>query len=570
MGDFFDSLMDEARTRTARRVPDQSRRSIADRRDPQHRASPRGASRSYLQINRDERRLSLSGVVAAEDQRFPRPAERWTGQGGTLLPDRDYYLKDDGRFVRIRAQYVDYLSSIFALAGRQNAATDARAVLALETSIARLQWTPEQTRDPASTAKKFSLAALEREMPGFDWARWARPQGIDRTGYVILAQPSFFKSFAALVETTAIETGKMWLLSRLLTAAAPYLTPALSDARFEFFGRVLSGQELPRTHWKRGVGLVDGFLGDATGRLYVERHFPASSKVRVEKLVATLVVAFRQALTESAWMSEFGKRSALAKLSTLSTRVGYPDRWRDYHGLLVKPDDLFGNVQRARQFDGDYRLRRLSQPAANGEWLMTPQTVNAYYNPVHQRNRVAGSDAAAATLQCGCRRCGELWRDWRDCGPRDRSWLRRPRAPPRRQACATGGRRETKSIPESRGHSSSSSMVHADGGRARQRPGHAARKHRRSGRPRDRVAGLTMSLAGRLTGHRRLHRRAALLPELGAGLAWKGDPRRVPPPDASLDASRAARVSRERPGQQHGLVLGPRLHVKPGDKLFLQ
>ena len=303
-------------------------------------------------------------------------------QGGTLLPDRDYYVKDDERFIRIRAQYVDYLSSIFALAGRPSAATDARAVLALESSIARVQWTPEQARDPASTAKKFSLAALEREMPGFDWSRWAHPQGIDRTGYAILAQPSFFKSFAALIETTPIETGKMWLLSRLLTAAAPYLTPALSDARFEFFGRVLSGQELPRTHWKRGVGLVNGFLGDAAGRLYVEQHFPASSKVRVEKLVATIVAAFRQALTEAEWMSERAKRSALAKLSTLSTHVGYPDRWRDYRGLVIKPDDLFGNVQRARQFDGDYTLRRLSQPNAHGEWLMTPQTVNAYYNPV--------------------------------------------------------------------------------------------------------------------------------------------------------------------------------------------
>lgn len=303
------------------------------------------------------------------------------GQGGTLLPDRDYYVKDDERFIRIRAQYVDYLSSIFTLAGRPNAATEARAVLGLETSIARLHWTPEQARDPARTAKKFSLAALEREMPGFDWSRWAHPQGIDRTGYVVFSQPSFFKSFAALLETTPIETAKMWLLSRLLTAAAPYLTPALSDARFEFFGRVLSGQELPRTHWKRGVGLVNGFLGDATGRLYVEQHFPASSKVRVEKLVATLVAAFKQALTEAGWMSERAKRSALAKLSTLSTRVGYPDRWRDYHGLVIKPDDLFGNVQRARQFDGDYHLRRLS-PTAHGEWLMTPQTVNAYYNPV--------------------------------------------------------------------------------------------------------------------------------------------------------------------------------------------
>ncbi len=307
-------------------------------------------------------------------------------QGGTLLPDRDYYLKDDERFVRIRAQYVDYLTTIFTLAGRTSATSDARAVLALETRIARLHWTPEETRDPARTSTKFSFSALEREMPGFDWSRWAQPQGIDRTGFVVLAQPSFFKGFAALVATTPAETPidawKAWLASRLLTACAPYLTRALSDARFEFFGRVLSGQELPRTHWKRGVSLVNGFLGDAVGRLYVERHFPASSRARVEAIVATLLAAFRQAIGESPWMTDRAKRSALGKLSTLSTQVGYPDRWRDYRGLVIKPDDLFGNVQRARQFDGAYKLERLSRPDARREWLMTPQTVNAYYNPV--------------------------------------------------------------------------------------------------------------------------------------------------------------------------------------------
>ncbi len=307
-------------------------------------------------------------------------------QGGTLLPDRDYYLEEEERFVRIRAQYVAYLTTIFTLAGRTSAASDAGAVLALETRIARLQWTPQEMRDPVRAATKFSLAALEREMPGFDWSRWARPQGIDRTGFVVLAQPSFFKGFAALVGSTPgetpIETWKAWLVSRLLTACAPYLTRALSDARFEFFGRVLSGQELPRTHWKRGVSLVNGFLGDAVGRLYVEQHFPASSKARVEVLVATLLTAFRQAIAESPWMSATAKRSALDKLAKLSTKVGYPDRWRDYRGLVIKPDDLFGNVQRARQFDGEYRLSRLSASGAHGEWLMTPQTVNAYYNPV--------------------------------------------------------------------------------------------------------------------------------------------------------------------------------------------
>jgi putative endopeptidase len=317
-----------------------------------------------------------------EDVRRPGTPIATIAQGGTLLPDRGYYLENDARFIQIRAQYVEYLTSIFTLAGRARAAVDARAVLAFETEVARLQWSQEEIRDPARTPTKFALDALEREMPGFDWSWWARPQGIDRTGYVVLSQPSFFKGFASLVAATPTETSKAWLLSRLLTASAPFLTRALSDARFEFFGRVLSGQELPRTHWKRGVSLVNGYLGDAVGRLYVEQHFPAASRARVERLVAMLVAAFRQAIAEARWMSEPATRSALDKLAKLTTRVGYPDRWRDYRGLVIKPDDLFGNVQRARQFDGAYKLRRLTQPDGRGEWLMTPQTVNAYYNPV--------------------------------------------------------------------------------------------------------------------------------------------------------------------------------------------
>ncbi len=325
------------------------------------------------------------GTVEEDAERAGVPIVT-VAQGGTLLPDRDYYLQPDERFIDTRARYADYLTTIFGLAGRANAAADARAVLALETDIARLQWSQAEMRDPSRAPAKLSLRALEREMPGFDWASWARPQGIDRTGDVVLSQPSFFKDFASLVGNTtagtSIETWKAWLLSRVLTAGAPYLTSALSDARFEFFGRVLSGQELPRTHWKRGVSLVNGFLGDAVGRLYVERHFPASSKARAEALVATLVAAFRQAITDAAWLSEPARRSALSKLSKVSTKVGYPDRWRDYRGLVIKPDDLFGNVQRARQFDAEYKLRRLTAPDAAREWLMTPQTINAYYNPI--------------------------------------------------------------------------------------------------------------------------------------------------------------------------------------------
>ena len=272
IADLYASLMDQERAEALgfRPIADLVRRIDAIK-TPRDLASESG----YLSA------IALGGPflgTVEEDAARPGIPLVSIAQGGTLLPDRNYYLAPDERFVRIRAQYVDYLTTIFTLAGREGAASDAAAVLALETRVARLQWTPVETRDPARTATKFSLAALEREMPGFDWSSWARPQGIDCTGFVVLGQPSFFKGFAALVGATpaetAMETWKAWLLSRLLTACAPYLTRALSDARFEFFGRVLSGQELPRTHWKRGVSLVNGFLGDAVGRLVRRAALP--------------------------------------------------------------------------------------------------------------------------------------------------------------------------------------------------------------------------------------------------------------------------------------------------------
>jgi predicted metalloendopeptidase len=329
--------------------------------------------------------MALGGLFPGgveEDLARPGAPIVKVSEGGTLLPDRGYYTRTDDRSVSIRERYVDYLSSIFALAGRAQAGAEARAVLALETGIARLQSEPAEARDASASARKFTVAALAREMPGFDWTRWAAPQGVDRSGAVVMVQPEFFKGFAGLLEGTPIDSSKAWLRARLLTAAAPYLSTALADARFEFFGRVLSGQELPRTHWKRGVSLVNGFLGDAVGRLYVERHFSPSSRARVEKIVATLVRALRQAIDGSTWMSDGARQSARGKLATLTTRVGYPDRWRSYDGLTIRADDLFGNVQRARQFEGAYKLKRVLDARPTGEWLMTPQTVNAYYNPV--------------------------------------------------------------------------------------------------------------------------------------------------------------------------------------------
>ena len=321
----------------------------------------------------------FGGTIGLDPLNPGSPVVRVT-QGGILLPDRDYYLGDDPALAAIRAKYVEYLTNIFALTNRAAPADEARAVLAFEAELARISWTEAESRDLSATHNRFTLRQLEAEMPGFDWAAWARPQGIDRSPAVILAQPSFFKSFAALIPSVPLTTLRAWLLARYATAAAPYLNHAFDMARYEFFGTILTGQTRPRERWKRGVSMVNTFLGDALGKLYVEKHFPNSTRLRVQRILSNVLAAYREAIKEADWLTPAARREALEKLSALSTGVGYPAQWRDYRALTIKPDDQIGNWQRALTFDNQYRLGNVAG-TAGGEWVMPPQTVNAYYSP---------------------------------------------------------------------------------------------------------------------------------------------------------------------------------------------
>jgi putative endopeptidase len=314
-------------------------------------------------------------------------------QSGILLPERDYYISTDPRYVDVRSKYSEYLTLIFRLTGRQDPRGDARAVIELEIELAKAQWPEADSKDPRKTANRFVLDRLPGEFPGFDWHAWARPQGIERARYVVLAQPSFFRRFAELVTARPLDTWKAWLAARYITAAAPFLSKPFEDARFDFFGRELSGQEVPRFRWRRGVSLVNGYLGDAVGRIYVRKHFPPAARSRVQKITANVIAAFREAIRDAEWMSAPTKREALDKLSRLTTKIGYPDEWRTYSGLEIKADDLYGNIQRARRFQNEESLRTL-RGTAGQYWLITPQTVNAYYN--HGANELV---VTAAILQ---------------------------------------------------------------------------------------------------------------------------------------------------------------------------
>ncbi|HYN09050.1 MAG TPA: M13 family metallopeptidase [Vicinamibacterales bacterium] len=375
VSDLYGSLMDEARLERLGATPIQP---VLDRIEAIRTTRDFAAQAGYLQS------IGTTGafvtVVSAETGRRERPALNLS-QGGTMLPDRDYYLSADPKLAESRAAYEAYLTRVFTLTHRPDPARDARAVLGLETALARVQWSAEAGRDPLKTNNVFTIDGLRYRMPGFDWWAWARPQGISPTTVVVIAQPSFFVSFSAMVPTTPLDTWKAWLLARHVTNRAPFLSRAFSDARFEFFGRALVGQEMPRTRWRRGVGLVNTYLGEAVGRLYVERHFPPEARARMHALVRNLIEAYRTSIEAVAWMTDGTRRQALEKLSRLSTKIGSPDRWRDYRGLVIRADDLVGNVQRAQRSESDHRLTWLTRPSALTEWLVTPQTVNAYYHP---------------------------------------------------------------------------------------------------------------------------------------------------------------------------------------------
>ena len=314
-------------------------------------------------------------------------------QSGILLPGREYYLAGDARYVDVRAKYVDYLRLIFSLTNRANPEADARGVMALETELARAQWSQADSRDPTKTANRFTLDQLQREFTGFDWRAWAKPQGIERARYVMLAQPSFFRRFAELVATTPLDTWKAWMAARYITAAAPYLSMPFETARFDFFGLELSGQEKPRLRWRRGVSLVSGYMGDALGRLYVKKHFPSTARARVQRITDNVIAAFRESIKTSPGCLRRHARKRSTSSRGSRPRSDTRTSGESYRDLEIRADDLYGNIQRARKFQNDENVRSV-RGVGGRFWLITPQTVNAYYN--HANNELV---VTAAILQ---------------------------------------------------------------------------------------------------------------------------------------------------------------------------
>lgn len=304
------------------------------------------------------------------------------GQSG-LAMDQDYYLGKSADFAAARQAYLAYLERLFTLAELDQPQSRARDVLAFETRLAKIQWTNVENRDIQKTYNKLSRAELARRQPGYDWPALLSDASLGAAEHLNLDQPSYLLKLAPLLRATPAATLRNYLLARTLDAYAPSLTPAFVDAHFDFYGKTLEGRKQNRPRWKRGVGMVENGLGEALGKLYVARYFTPEAKRQADELVRNLLQAYDQSIDTLDWMSAATKRQAHIKLSKYTLKIGYPDKWRDYGGLQLAPDDLVGNVRRIASFNYRYMSGKLGQPVDRKEWSMTPQTVNAYYNPAN-------------------------------------------------------------------------------------------------------------------------------------------------------------------------------------------
>jgi predicted metalloendopeptidase len=309
-------------------------------------------------------------------------------QSGLGMPNRDFYIQTgDAKLMDTRAKYQAHVEKLLALAGQPDAAGQAERIVALETEIAKAQWSAVQNRDPVKTYNKMGIAQLKALAPGFDWSGWIKEQCIGsnvsagKIKEVNVAQPTYLQALDKIIAATPVDTWKSYFTFRLLSTYAPYLSKPFVDESFAFRGTVLSGAKVNRPLEKLAIAQINRDLGEVVGKVYVQNYFPAERKAQVQEMVNNFLLAYKERIETLDWMSPETKKQAQAKLAKISVKVGYPDKWRDYSSLAIRRDDLVGNVMRAREFAHGYGVNKLGKPVDRGEWHMTPQTVNAYYSP---------------------------------------------------------------------------------------------------------------------------------------------------------------------------------------------
>ncbi|MFB6573370.1 M13 family metallopeptidase [Kocuria palustris] len=330
---------------------------------------------------------SVLGVDTDADPGDPGRSLVFIGQSGIGLPDEEYYR--EAQHTEIRQKYREHIARMLELAGIERAHDEAERIFGLETEIAQRHWDKVEVRDLTKMYNPKSLEELQQLSRNLDWsALLLEGLGLPASAVetVVDQQPSFFAELDPLFHASRLEDWKAWARWQIVNSRAAYLSAAFVEADFAFYGTVLSGTPELKERWKRGVGLVNGVLGEAVGRVYVERHFSPTAKSRMDELVQNLLAAYRRSIETLDWMTDSTRAEALRKLASFTPKIGYPEKWRDYSQLEIRADDLVGNIVRTSEFERAELIRKAGNPVEKHEWLMTPQTVNAYYHPL--RNEI--------------------------------------------------------------------------------------------------------------------------------------------------------------------------------------
>ena len=302
-------------------------------------------------------------------------------QGGLSLPDRDDYLTEESQ--EMRERYIEHVAKMFQLVGvdAESATTKAQAILDLETQLAKNSLSRVERRDPDRTYNKRLVAELQHSTPNFNWAEYFKQAGAPEFDSLNVGMPDFIAALNGIILNTDLNTIKDYLKWKIIHGSASMLSSEFDEENFNFYSKYLYGQEVQQPRWRRILNATDGCLGEAIGQIYVEKHFPAAAKERMEALVANLKIALGERIKALDWMSEETKEKALYKLSCINVKVGYPNKWKDYTDYTVTPESYFQNVHRAIRFETDFEMAKIGNPVDKEEWFMTPQTVNAYYSP---------------------------------------------------------------------------------------------------------------------------------------------------------------------------------------------
>ena len=324
---------------------------------------------------------SVFGIGVAADSKSPTDYTVYASQSGLGLPDRSYYLRDSERLAEQRAAYQEHMSTVLTLLGEENATERAGALMQLETDLAKLHWSRADRRDATRTYNPTTLGDLTTDAAGFPWQAYMDGIGLGGVETIVLREASTFAPVASLFAETDVATWRDYLMFHYVGSNADYMPKRFADANFDFFGKVLRGQSQQRARDKRSIGLVDGLLNQAVGKIYIERFFPEESKRQMTEMFENIRTAFSMRIDGLEWMTDETKVAAQAKLAAVRAKIAYPDKWRDYSGITISADDLFGNIKSARREGRAFQNARLGTKVDKDEWFSGPQTVNAFYSP---------------------------------------------------------------------------------------------------------------------------------------------------------------------------------------------